>query len=296
MTDSPIAALQAEFAARASSDASATLVTGANVQLASWLHARLSTSGGVESVPSLNALRADLVQEGALVRFCGMIQDVRDPEFYNGTYEVVGPDGVAHTRTTKYQGDINEAPGVELRARSDEVWQRTPAVCVPIPARTGWLQKSIAGAQPASSSGAPPSDRSGKRGAADADDDRGGAAVDSTRAMEEDEAPKRPCAPGVAGAPTAPGAGVCVPCDGTRDGSGGAFVGAGAAASFAARAAASADGSVLLKLYDVVEAEELKVHELVEVYGLLERASEELVGDAGADDADMDLMLSLIHI
>ena len=293
-----IQTLQSEFCARAAADAD-VVRTGESMHLAGWLHAQLASAGGNACVPSLNAIRADQVAEGALVRFCGMIQDVRDPEFYNGTYEVVGADGVAHLRTTKYQGDIVEPPEAQLRMRSNEVWQRVPAVCVPIPARSSWMQDAVVGAQaspPPSSSAAAAAAaaRSGKRAADDAEDGAaaGTAAVDASDAMDEDEAPKRACAPADGDA--------CVPCEGGGGGGGGggvdgassssSTVGAGAAASFAARAAAAADGSVLLKLYDVPEAEELKVHELVEVYGLLERASEDL--DIAASALDDDDMLS----
>ena len=101
--------LQTEFSQRASQDEN-VLRTGEGVDLSAWLQQRISSLGS-SAIPSLNAVRADAVADGELVRFCGMVQDVHDPEFYEGAYEVVGADGVQRVRTTKYQGCVSEEAG-----------------------------------------------------------------------------------------------------------------------------------------------------------------------------------------
>jgi hypothetical protein len=254
-----LAALNSDFEVRCASDPS-TLRTGEGANLAEWLRAQLAD--GSDAVPNLNAVRTDTVPEGALVRFCGMVQDVHDPEFYDGAYDCIGEDGIARLRTTKYQGTVSEVAGMQMRGRPDAVWQRTPVVCVPVPSRADWLQQCLVGAHtPSSPRTAPTGGASRAKRAAE---------EDSVEAMEEEEqqgwgqasaaeegTPKRTRPPaGVAAGASTGDTLICTPCNGS---------------SWAARAAT---GGVLLKMYDVAEAEELKVHELVEVYGLLERASE----------------------
>ena len=129
--------LNADFAA-AGRDAQHT---GSSITLNAWLTEYLASN---PQPPSLNATSPDTLSDGALVRFCGMVQDAHDPEFYDGAYDVVGADGVSRTRTTKYQGAVRDRPGEVITGRADIVWQRTPVVCVPIPSRSGWLQQRLA--------------------------------------------------------------------------------------------------------------------------------------------------------
>lgn len=247
--------------------------SGQTVNLDAWLERRLASG---PAPPSLNAVRPDELADGELIQFVGMVQDVHDPEFYDGAYETVHADGATHLCTTKYQGAIAETAGTTLRGRDDVVWQRTPVVCVPLPSRTSWLQQRLA--KPVAEAKGSPVAPTGAAAAADpvtetvssgrskraADDDE-----DMTEAAaDEDGASKRLQTEGSA---TGGGAPACHddPLETPR----GAFARAGA-------------GGVLLKVYDLAErgVEELKVHELVMVYGLIERASDE--PDAMADVSD----------
>ena len=65
------------------------------------------------------------------MKFCGMVQDVHDPEYFDGAYEVTDANGATTIRTTKYQGEVPGRAGETLRSRDDIVWQRVPVVCVP---------------------------------------------------------------------------------------------------------------------------------------------------------------------
>ena len=254
-----VARLNEDFATRTAASPE-LLGTGAGVDLRAWLADRLSAG---PAPPSLNKFStADPLADGQLVHFCGMVQDVRDPEFYDGAYEIVGADGTRRLRTTKYQGAIAQRPGETLQSRADAVWQRMPVVCVPIPSRTGWLQERLAaddatttkeGVRSPAPTGATalvePSTAALSRSSAKR------AAEDET--MEEEEAEE-----GTEAAKRQ----TCTPCDD--------------AAADPGVWARAASGGVLLKMYDGPERnEELKVHELVEVYGLIERASEEPIGD-----------------
>ena len=84
-----------------------------------------------------------------LCKFVGMIQDVHDPEYYDGAYEVVKADGTTRVCTTKYQGMISEVAVAEAGGEHHSpvcghCLAAPPVVCVPIPSRTSWLQQAVA--------------------------------------------------------------------------------------------------------------------------------------------------------
>ena len=80
---------------------------------------------------------ADALLDGSLVRFCGMVQDVHDPEYYDGVYEEVDASGASRLCTTMYRGEIAPSRlGVRIEPRADFVWQRAPVVCAPMPSRS----------------------------------------------------------------------------------------------------------------------------------------------------------------
>eukprot|EP00966_Prymnesium_polylepis_P168792 3902999-Prymnesium_polylepis.1 len=85
---------------------------GDDVTLVPWLEAALAVPGVREAVPSLNAVSWDRVPDGALVRFCGMIQDVQDPEFYEGAYqESDGSGAPPRLVPAKYRDGLAPVPG-----------------------------------------------------------------------------------------------------------------------------------------------------------------------------------------
>ena len=270
----PWSRLQSEFEAAQSADRE-VLRTGAGVTLRPWMEHLLATPGAAATVPSLHAVSADSLPDGTLVRFCGMVQDVQDPEYYDGVYEEVDPSGAVRLCTTMYQGFVASSAGREVRPRHEFVWQRTPVACMPIPSRAAWLDAALAGpaAAAAASVTTPPgaSTRSKRSAEESTDDDMQEEAVGPPSADETVAVSKRTRAPTEPSADPTPGlpSNTCAVCDGANGG--GTW----------ARAAAA--GSVLLKVYEQAEGEaDLKVHELVEIYGLLERAPE----DISLDDED----------
>ena len=280
--------LQAEFAAVDG----AALHSGESVNLVDWLREQLACDGAAATIPCLSGgapHAVDALADGTLVRFSGMVQDVRDPEYYDGAYELVARDGTAALRTTKYQGTLMGVPaGHAVRSRPDAVWQRTPVVCVPMPARTAWLDAALTGVP---SPAAPTTARAAAAKRAMAAEGGGGTMGEAAMEQMMDVEPtgskrtRRPAGGGAdaedvprtsvplagdggAAAARADVQGRCGVCDDGR----------GAAAAWAR---ASALGGVLLKVYDALPEEELRLHELVEVYGLLERADE--MGGASMD-------------
>ena len=60
------------------------------MSLRGWLRDALDAPGAAQNLPTLNADGAvDALPDGSLVRFVGMVQDVHDPEYYDGVYEEV---------------------------------------------------------------------------------------------------------------------------------------------------------------------------------------------------------------
>ena len=275
--------LQADFAAAHASNGE-VLRTGAGVGLGPWLDELLASPAAAEAVPSLNAVSTDALPDGALVRFCGMVQDVQDPEYYDGVYEEVDAQGVVHLRTSMYQGCVAEPEGGHVRVRADCVWQRVPVACVPIPSRTSWVDAAIAGPQQLASA-APASalhatTPSSKRAA----DEEGPTPMDD--GGEEWTASAKRTRP-VAEISSMPAdaeldMAVCAPAD---------PIATGDAAADGRAWSRSAAGGVLLKMYDAVdeggEGAAPRLHELVEVIGVLER-TQELYDDA--DDQPFNLV------
>ena len=140
----PLEVLHDELAQQHASCGDVALRRG-DLSLDSWLTSVLNDPAAEEGVPCINGTSTDSIPDGSIIRFVGMIQDVRDPEYYDGVYEEVHPDGTVHLRTTMYQGCISEpCNDVQIRPRPDFVWQRTPVACAPIPSRAAWLDELLA--------------------------------------------------------------------------------------------------------------------------------------------------------
>ena len=252
LLSSPLAELQHVFEA-ASPEA---LQTGEGVSVAASLQVALSSPGASKAVPSLNACRHDQVAPGSLVRFYGMVQDVQDPEFYVGAYEEVSPTGEARLRTGKYRDMLDVQPNCTVRPRDDCTWQRTPVVCVPIPMQSEWARRENAASDAAPMLvGGAGVRKSTKRGAADAE-----AAKPEFEDMDmEGDAPPKKTRHPLSGSETREG---CVPCA-----PGEARAGDGVADDPWSRATI---GSCLVKLYDQADECELKVNDVVEIFGVFE--------------------------
>uniref|UniRef100_A0A6S9S0G0 Mini-chromosome maintenance complex-binding protein n=1 Tax=Chrysotila carterae TaxID=13221 RepID=A0A6S9S0G0_CHRCT len=241
-------------------------------------------SGFRASVPSLNVCGVHNIAEGGLVRFVGMIQDVRDTEFYAGIYEEHMTSGQVTERTGKYRDVLNLSDGATFVPHDDCTWQRTPMVCVPVPGLTTWAMEALVG--PVSY----PNDHrqplrgepqgSGVKRRAEPEFATGDQLdTGCVEPMEDDdESTKRPRSDAAAL--------MCPPCADTKP---------PAQSEEAARKLIwerSASGmGCLLKVYDADEGEaELRVNDVVEVFGVVERGShaEKAANDASAMEMLLD--------
>jgi hypothetical protein len=249
------------------------LASGASISMASRVEKALKKPGVAAGLPTLNGHRQEELPSGALVRFQGMIMDIRDPEYYAGIYEEVQPDGSVRLRTSKFRDSIDVPEGCTLRPRNDFTWQRTPIICAPLPGQTAWATALIAG--PAASVTAVPSVPARSKRSAEADMAETAAEEDMDDDMAVDEPPKRSRAPD--SEPADPS--ICTPCQGGEAGDRQAAV---------AWTRSAALGSALVKLYDCnadgsAEPSDLRLNDLVEVYGVLEISNEPDVYDGPTD-------------
>ena len=71
----------------------------------------------------------DQVPNGALVRFHGMIQDVQDPEYYEGVFqESDGSGAPPRLVPAKYRDGITPVAGRDYASTGRHIWQRIPVV------------------------------------------------------------------------------------------------------------------------------------------------------------------------
>lgn len=263
------------------------LGSGACISMASRVEKALKKPGVAAGLPSLNGRRQEQLPWGALVRFQGMIMDMRDPEYYAGIYEEVQPDGSVRLRTGKFRDSFDVPEGCTVRPRNEFTWQRTPIICAPIPGQTAWAAEAISGpalptlAVDVSTTASPGAPARCKRSAEADMAETAAAEEDMDDDMAVDEPPKRPRAPG--GEPADPS--VCAPCQGGETGE-------DDRQAAAAWARSSALGSALVKLYDCdvdgsAEPSDLRLNDLVEVYGVLDIGGETDVCDGPTDSISM---------
>lgn len=129
-----------------------------------WLEDVLSNANAREAIPSLNAVNCDQVPDGSLVRFYGMVQDVRDPEYYEGMFECADASGsLARVVTGKYRDCVDSVAGLQPKPSGSHIWQRLPVVCVPVPSQSEWAAGVVCGPSLAADVGPPAGSRPKKR-------------------------------------------------------------------------------------------------------------------------------------
>uniref|UniRef100_A0A672NVU6 Mini-chromosome maintenance complex-binding protein n=1 Tax=Sinocyclocheilus grahami TaxID=75366 RepID=A0A672NVU6_SINGR len=100
-------------------------------------------------VPSLNDVPLHYLKPNSLVKFRCMVQDMFDPEFFMGVYEMNDPTSNSkQVKCGKYK-DITEGGQVDFNSRNTVTSERQTFYCVPIPGESQWLsltaQNSFAG-------------------------------------------------------------------------------------------------------------------------------------------------------
>ncbi|XP_011662249.1 mini-chromosome maintenance complex-binding protein [Strongylocentrotus purpuratus] len=108
---------------------------------------RLSDFTAWQRIPSLNHTPLHTLKPNSLVRFRCMVQDMFDPEFYLGVYEVQNKSSNStFLKTGKYQ-DVAECSRdqlINLESRQNVTWDRQTLYCVPIPAENEWIKQGYA--------------------------------------------------------------------------------------------------------------------------------------------------------
>uniref|UniRef100_A0A672NS80 Mini-chromosome maintenance complex-binding protein n=1 Tax=Sinocyclocheilus grahami TaxID=75366 RepID=A0A672NS80_SINGR len=88
-------------------------------------------------VPSLNDVPLHYLKPNSLVKFRCMVQDMFDPEFFMGVYEMNDPTSNSkQVKCGKYK-DITEG-GVDFNSRNTVTSERQTFYCVPIPGESQW--------------------------------------------------------------------------------------------------------------------------------------------------------------
>jgi len=105
-----------------------------------------SSAETYHQIPYLNLPNAaDLLPEGTLVRYRGMIQDMRDPEYYPLAYHK--PGSPSTLSTAKYRERIPVEDLEHLRNSPSCTSERLPLYCVPIPGENAWIKEGLYAAQ-----------------------------------------------------------------------------------------------------------------------------------------------------
>lgn len=107
---------------------------------------RLADVTAWQRIPSLNHTPLHSLKPNSLVRFRCMVQDMFDPEFYLGIYEVVDKsNNKTFLKTGKYQDVAECSPQQEinLESRQNITWDRQTLYCVPIPAENDWIKQGF---------------------------------------------------------------------------------------------------------------------------------------------------------
>ncbi|XP_052773975.1 mini-chromosome maintenance complex-binding protein-like [Mya arenaria] len=105
---------------------------------------KLKTKNSITWIPSLNDTSLHSLKANSLVRFRCMVQDMFDPEFYLGSYEVCdGASGNTSMRSGKYK-DIAECGAnqtINVDSENNVTMDRMTLYCVPVPGEVEWVKK-----------------------------------------------------------------------------------------------------------------------------------------------------------
>ncbi|XP_052263772.1 mini-chromosome maintenance complex-binding protein-like [Dreissena polymorpha] len=104
---------------------------------------KLKTKNALTWIPSLNDSSLHTLKPNSLVRFRCMVQDMFDPEFYLGSYEVKDiVTGQTTMKSGKYK-DIAECganQSIDLDSMNNKTMDRMTLYCVPVPGESNWVK------------------------------------------------------------------------------------------------------------------------------------------------------------
>ncbi|XP_022246309.1 mini-chromosome maintenance complex-binding protein-like isoform X1 [Limulus polyphemus] len=111
-----------------------------------YFEKRLKEKNNYSLVPSLNNVPVHCLKPNSLVRFRCMIQDMFDPEFFLGAYEVI--DFRSHEKKLqpglyKDLADCKDTEEVDLNSPGNTTMDRLTYYCVSVPGETEWVKDSF---------------------------------------------------------------------------------------------------------------------------------------------------------
>ncbi|KAL2083636.1 hypothetical protein ACEWY4_021409 [Coilia grayii] len=95
-------------------------------------------------VPSLNDVPLHYMKPNSLVKFRCMVQDMFDPEFYMGVYEVVDQATKSKSLKCGKYKDVTECGQVDFNSRNTVPSERQTFYCVPVPGESPWVKECYA--------------------------------------------------------------------------------------------------------------------------------------------------------
>ncbi|XP_051945366.1 mini-chromosome maintenance complex-binding protein isoform X2 [Xyrauchen texanus] len=99
-------------------------------------------------VPSLNDVPMHYLKPNSLVKFRCMVQDMFDPEFFMGIYEMNDPTSNSKLLKCGKYKDVTEC-GVDFNSSNTVTSERQTFYCIPIPGESQWVKESYAGSSQA---------------------------------------------------------------------------------------------------------------------------------------------------
>ncbi|XP_060597053.1 mini-chromosome maintenance complex-binding protein-like [Ruditapes philippinarum] len=120
---------------------------GDSLPVRKYFNEKLANKSALTWVPSLNDTSMHDLKANSLVRYRCLIQDMYDPEFYLGKYEVKDTvTGNTFLRSGKYKDVAECGPNqtIDVDSRNNVTMDRMTLYCVPVPGESEWVKKSFA--------------------------------------------------------------------------------------------------------------------------------------------------------
>ncbi|CAH1783251.1 unnamed protein product [Owenia fusiformis] len=110
-----------------------------------YFTARLNAKNALSWIPSLNDTPLHDLKPNSIVRYRCMVQDMFDPEFFLGVYEVTDKNtGQSKIHSGKYKDIASCAAHQQVNVDSNRnvTMERQKLYCVPIPGETQWVKNT----------------------------------------------------------------------------------------------------------------------------------------------------------
>ncbi|XP_035673341.1 mini-chromosome maintenance complex-binding protein-like [Branchiostoma floridae] len=115
------------------------------LKVGEYFQNRLGGKDALAWVPSLNDTPLHHLKPNSLVKFRCMVQDMFDPEFYLGVYEVTDTKFYFSLRSGRYKDIAECLPHQEINLESSQnvTLDRQTLYCVPVPGENPWVKQGF---------------------------------------------------------------------------------------------------------------------------------------------------------